>query len=541
MYEQNTSMMNTPERNTFLLPAMVEGDFSSDEIAEDADGLQMMSFQRVKIPAGGALQFEIPTEDPDNPDYARTLEGVILYNHSAYTLWPEGSEYDEDTKPLCSSVDGKTGIGEPGGACATCPMNAYGSARDGGRGKACKNMRDIYLLRSGEYMPLLISLPPTSIKPFKEFLNRAFVYRRRATYGSLIQIGLKKENNGSNDYSVATFRLVRDFQGEELAQIRAYANGFKEQIKAINKEMGREDDPQAEIAELEQMLKAKNMPEEAREKGMSELKKLRMMAPASAEYAIVRNYVDWILELPWNDMRETSIDIPEARAILDADHFGLEKPKQRILEFLAVQKLTNALKGPILCLVGPPGVGKTSLARSVATATGREYVRLSLGGVRDEAEIRGHRRTYVGAMPGKIIMALKRAKSSNPLFCLDEIDKMSSDYRGDPASALLEVLDPEQNKTFNDHYLDIDYDLSKVFFITTANSLHNIPAPLQDRMEIIELSSYLEVEKKHIARDFLLPRQIKEHGLKPGNISLPEETLTEVIRSYTREARGPQP
>ena len=223
MYEQNTSMMTANEQNKFMLPAMVDGDFSSDEIAEDADGLQMMSFQRVKIPAGGALQFEIPTEDPDNPDYARTLEGVILYNHSAYTLWPEG----------CSSVDGKTGIGEPGGACATCPMNAYGSARDGGRGKACKNMRDIYLLRSGEYMPLQISLPPTSIKPFKEFLNRAFVYRRRATYGSLIQIALKKENNG-NDYSVATFRLVRDFQGDELAQIRAYANVFKEQIKAIN-------------------------------------------------------------------------------------------------------------------------------------------------------------------------------------------------------------------------------------------------------------------------------------------------------------------
>ena len=230
------------------------------------------------------------------------------------------------------------------------------------------------------------------------------------------------------------------------------------------------------------------------------------------------------------------LDIVKAKDVLDEDHYGLTKIKDRILEYLSVRKLNPDSKGPILCFAGPPGVGKTSLARSVATATGREYVRLSLGGVRDEAEIRGHRRTYVGAMPGKIIMALKRAKSSNPLFCLDEIDKMSSDYRGDPASALLEVLDPEQNKTFNDHYLDIDYDLSKVFFITTANSLHNIPAPLQDRMEIIELSSYLEVEKKHIARDFLLPRQIKEHGLKPGNISLPEETLTEVIRSYTREA-----
>ena len=211
MYEQNTSMVAANEQNKFLLPAMVEGDFSRDEIAEDADGLQMMSFQRVKIPAGGALQFEVPTEDPDNPDYTRTLEGIILYNHSAYTLWPEGSEYDEDTKPLCSSVDGKTGIGVPGGACATCPM-----------------------LRSGEYMPLLLSLPPTSIRPFKEFLNRAFVYRQRATYGSLVQIGLKKDNNGSNDYSVATFRLLRDFHGEELAQIRAYANVFKEQVKAIN-------------------------------------------------------------------------------------------------------------------------------------------------------------------------------------------------------------------------------------------------------------------------------------------------------------------
>ena len=233
MYEQNTSMMNTPERNTFLLPAMVEGDFSSDEIAEDADGLQMMSFQRVKIPAGGALQFEIPTEDPDNPDYARTLEGVILYNHSAYTLWPEGSEYDEDTKPLCSSVDGKTGIGEPGGACATCPMNAYGSARDGGRGKACKNMRDIYLLRSGEYLPLQLSLPPTSLRPFNDFMTLAFVARRRPSYSAIVEIGLKRAESGGYTYSVATFRKVRDLEGEGLAAVKSYAANFKEQVKSL--------------------------------------------------------------------------------------------------------------------------------------------------------------------------------------------------------------------------------------------------------------------------------------------------------------------
>lgn len=233
MYEQNNALVAQNE-STFLLPAMIEGDFSNEEIAEDAEGMESMSFQRVKIPAGGALQYEIPTEDPDNPDYDKVLEGVILYNHSVYAHWPEGNEYDEDTKPLCSSLDGKTGIGDPGGACETCPMNQYGSATDGGRGKACKNMRQLYLLRSGEYMPLLISLPPTSLKPFKEFLNRAFVLRRRATYGSIVQLGLKRENNGGNDYSVATFRLVRDFQGEELAQIRAYAVNFKEQIKALN-------------------------------------------------------------------------------------------------------------------------------------------------------------------------------------------------------------------------------------------------------------------------------------------------------------------
>ncbi|MDR2056065.1 MAG: endopeptidase La [Desulfovibrio sp.] len=311
---------------------------------------------------------------------------------------------------------------------------------------------------------------------------------------------------------------------------------LNEQIKAINKEMGKEEDPQAEMGELEQKLKGRNLSREAREKGLEELKKLRSMPPSAAEYTVVRNYIDWILDLPWNDLKQIDIDIERARATLDGDHYGLEKPKERILEYLAVQKLSQGLKGPILCFVGPPGVGKTSLAKSVARATGRDFVRLSLGGVRDEAEIRGHRRTYVGSMPGKILQSLKRVKFNNPLFCLDEVDKMTADYRGDPASALLEVLDPEQNNAFMDHYLDIEYDLSKIFFITTANSLHSIPAPLIDRMEIIELSSYLETEKRHIAKNFLLPRQIEEHGLQKRNIRVSENALLEIIRSYTREA-----
>ena len=311
---------------------------------------------------------------------------------------------------------------------------------------------------------------------------------------------------------------------------------LNEQIKAINKEMGREDDPAAEIKALEERLNTKTMPEDSREKVLKELQKLRHIQPSSAEYAVVHNYIDWILDLPWNCLKETDIDIEKAKEILEADHFGLEKPKTRILEYLAVQKLSNSLKGPILCFAGPPGVGKTSLARSVARATGRDFVRLSLGGVRDEAEIRGHRRTYVGALPGKIIQSLRRVKYNNPLFCLDEIDKMSMDFRGDPSAALLEVLDPEQNFSFNDHYLDMDYDLSKIFFITTANNLHAIPLPLQDRMEIIRLPGYLETEKSRIARSFLIPKQIKEHGLKEDHLNISGDAVLEVIRHYTREA-----
>ena len=311
---------------------------------------------------------------------------------------------------------------------------------------------------------------------------------------------------------------------------------LNEQVRAIHKEMGRKEDSQSETNELERRIKRKRLPREAAAKVRVEFEKLKMMAPMSAEATVVRNYIDWILVLPWFEKTIDKYDIVEAERILNEDHYGLEKPKERILEYLAVQSLVKKMKGPILCFVGPPGVGKTSLARSVGRALSRNFVRLSLGGVRDEAEIRGHRRTYIGAMPGKIIHSLKRAKSSNPVFCMDEVDKMSSDFRGDPASALLEVLDPEQNVVFNDHYLDLDYDLSQIMFITTANALHTVPFPLQDRMEIIELHGYTEEEKLGIAKGYLIPRQFEAHGLRSEQLQISDEAILEIVRSYTREA-----
>jgi len=319
----------------------------------------------------------------------------------------------------------------------------------------------------------------------------------------------------------------------EKTQKEYYLN---EQMRAIQKELGEKDEFKNEIQELEEKIKSRKMTAEAQEKAEKELKKLKMMSPMSAEATVVRNYIDWLISLPWAEYTDDKLDIGEAEKILEDDHYGLEKVKQRILEYLAVQSLVGEIKGPVLCLVGPPGVGKTSLGKSIARSTGRKFVRVSLGGVRDEAEIRGHRRTYIGALPGKVIQSMKKAGSNNPVFLLDEVDKMSTDFRGDPSSALLEVLDPEQNQSFNDHYLDVDYDLSKVMFITTANNLDRIPRPLQDRMEIIRIAGYTEQEKLNIAKKYLVPKVREQNGLKESNIEFSDNAILGLIRHYTKEA-----
>jgi len=318
----------------------------------------------------------------------------------------------------------------------------------------------------------------------------------------------------------------------EKTQREYYLN---EQLKAIQKELGEGEEGRDELAELEDRIKTTKLSKEAREKAQGELKKLRSMSPMSAEATVVRNYLDWLLNIPWKKRSKIKKNIRHAEEVLNADHYGLEKVKERILEYLAVQQRMRKLKGPILCLVGPPGVGKTSLGKSIARATGRNFIRMSLGGVRDEAEIRGHRRTYIGSMPGKVIQSMKKAKTSNPLFLLDEVDKLGADWRGDPSSALLEVLDPEQNINFNDHYLEVDYDLSDVMFVTTANTLR-MPQPLLDRMEIIRIPGYTEDEKIEIAKRHLIPKQMKEHGIKNGEWSISDQALRDMIRTYTREA-----
>ena len=318
----------------------------------------------------------------------------------------------------------------------------------------------------------------------------------------------------------------------ERTQREYYLN---EQMKAIQKELGDGEDGQNEIAELEAKVKGIKLSKEAKEKAEAEIKKLKSMSPMSAEATVVRNYLDWLLCLPWGAKSRVKKDLNRAQKILDDDHYSLEKVKERIVEYLAVQQRSKKVKGPIMCLVGPPGVGKTSLGKSVAKATGREFIRISLGGVRDESEIRGHRRTYIGSMPGKIIQALKKAKTTNPLILLDEIDKMGQDFRGDPASAMLEVLDPEQNSTFVDHYLEVEYDLSNVMFLTTANS-YNMPEPLLDRMEIVPLAGYTEDEKREIALRHLLDKSLKNNGLKESEFSLSDDALIAIIQFYTREA-----
>lgn len=364
------------------------------------------------------------------------------------------------------------------------------------------------------------------IEDKQKLLETAFLSDRLAYLLQLIKM------------EIEIFQMDQSIKGRvkkqmEQTQKQYYLN---EQMRAIKKEMGSEDEAADELKELHKRIKRKRMSKEAAAKVRQEFKKLKLMTPMSAEATVVRNYIDWIISLPWFEKTRLGNDIKEAEKILDEDHYGLQKPKERIIEYLAVQALIKKVRGPILCFVGPPGVGKTSLAKSVARATGRKFIRLSLGGVRDEAEIRGHRRTYIGAMPGKIIQSLKKIGVTNPVFCLDEVDKMSMDFRGDPSAALLEVLDPEQNFSFSDHYLDLDYDLTNILFITTANTLFEIPLPLQDRMEIINLPGYTEYEKYHIAKGFLVSKQILMNGLEGWKVHFSKSAIYTLIQRYTREA-----
>jgi ATP-dependent Lon protease len=353
-----------------------------------------------------------------------------------------------------------------------------------------------------------------------------------------LDIGQRLEKiYGLMDGEISVLQVEKRIRNRVKRQMEKTQRDYylNEQMKAIQKELGEGEDGKNELDEIEEQITKARMTKEARSKAEAELKKLRNMGPMSAEATVVRNYLDWMVQIPWKKASRVKLDLKEARAVLDADHYGLEKVKDRIIEFLAVQKRTKKMKGPILCLVGPPGVGKTSLGKSIARASGRKFVRMALGGVRDEAEIRGHRRTYIGSMPGKIIQGMKKAGTNNPLFLLDEIDKLGADWRGDPSSALLEVLDPAQNNTFQDHYMEVDFDLSNVMFITTANSM-NMPAPLMDRMEIIRLSGYTEDEKVAIAQQHLLMRQLDDHGLKKGELEITEDSIRQIIRLYTREA-----
>lgn len=378
----------------------------------------------------------------------------------------------------------------------------------------------------GRLADLIASHLPIKTKQKQEILEIISVKERLHTLISIIQVEqelLSLEKKIGQKVNRSMERTQKEYF-------------LREQMKAIQTELGDKEGKGGEVEELREKIEQSGMPEETMKAALKELDRYEKLPASSAESGVIRNYMDWLLALPWTEATEDMIDLAHSEEILNKDHYGLEKVKERVLEYLAVQKLTNSLKGPILCLVGPPGVGKTSLARSIATSLNRNFVRVSLGGVRDESEIRGHRRTYVGAMPGRIIQGMKKAKTVNPVFLLDEIDKMSNDFRGDPSAALLEVLDPEQNHNFSDHYIEEPYDLSKVMFVATANTLSSIPGPLLDRMEIISIAGYTELEKVHIAREHLLPKQLKEHGLRKGNLQVRDEALLEIIRYYTREA-----